>query len=147
MLRRTTCCITTALVLGGLTACGGSGASDADRVRETTLTYIGQLLDGDHGACRLLTADGRRQLEGRGRLFDLAGCDEVVDAVAAQYDDDARRAVKDLRIGKVSVRGDRATVRDQDIDIPAGLEGQMEINDAPTVLRQEDGDWKIEDLG
>ena len=147
MLRRTTCCITTTVVLGALTACGDSGASDADRVRETTLTYIGQLLHGDHDACGLLTAAGRRQLEGRGRLFDLAGCEEVVDAVATQYDDDARRAVKDLRIGKVSVSGGRATVRDQDIDVPAGLEGQMEINDAPTVLRRENGDWKIEDLG
>lgn len=147
MLRRTACCTTTALALSALTACGGSPRSDADRVREATLAYMEHLLNGDHEACGLLTADGQRQLEGRGRLFDLEGCEDVVDAVATQYSDAARRAVKDVRIDNVVVRGDRATVRDQDIQVPAGLEGQLEINDAPTVLRRQHGEWKIEDLG
>jgi hypothetical protein len=147
MLRGTTCALTTALALGALTACGGAPASDEDRVRETTLAFMAQLVDGDHDACEMLTADGRRQLEGRGRLFDLESCEDVVEAVATQYSDAARGAMKDLEIRAVTVRGDRATVRDQDILAPADLDGQLEINDRPTVLRRENGGWKIEDLG
>lgn len=147
MLRHATSCITTALALGALTACGGGPSSDEDRVRETTLAFMEQLAEGDHDACDRLSADGRRQLEGRGRLFDLDSCEDVIDAVAAEYSEAERRAMGDLEIRKVTIRGDRASVRDQDVQAPAELEGQLAINDKPTVLRRERGDWKIEDLG
>ena len=147
LLRGITCITTAALALSAVAACGGRAGSDEDRVRETTLTFHEQLARGDADACEHLTADGRRQLDGRAKLFDLDGCDELVQAVAAEYSAADRRAMSELRIRKVTIHGDRATVRDQDITVPAELDGQLEINDAPTVLRRERGDWKIENLG
>lgn len=147
LLRGITCITTAALALTAASSCGGRAGSDEDRVRETTLTFLEQLADGDADACDRLTADGRRQLDGRAKLFGLDGCDELVEAVAAEYSAADRRAMGELRIRKVAIRGDRATVRDHDITVPAELDGQLEINNAPTVLRRKRGDWKIEDLG
>ena len=147
LLRGITCITTAALTLTVAAACGGRADSDQEGVRETTLTFHEQLARGDAGACKRLTADGRRQLDGRAKLFGLDGCDELVEAVAAEYSAADRRAMGELRIRKVTIDGDRATVRDQDVVVPAELDGQLEINDAPTVLRRERGDWKIEDLG
>ena len=147
MLRTTTLATAAALAVTSLAACGGGPISEEDRVRDAALGFMVELTNGDTDACGRLTTDGRRQLDGRAELFGLDGCGAFVEAVAKEYSDADRKAMREMRIRRVSIRGDRAIVRDQDFAAPAALDGQLAVNDRPTVLRRTHGNWKIEDLG
>jgi len=147
MLRTTTLATAATLAATALAACGGTPPSDEEAVRATTLGFLAELAEGDEHACERLTNDGRRQLDGRAELLGLDGCAGIVAAIAAEYSDADREAMRELRIRKITIAGDRATVRDHDFEIPAELDGQLAIDDRPTVLRRQGGVWKLEELG
>lgn len=146
MLRPSIIATSAALAVAGLSACGGT-ASDEERVRGVALAFMTELAEGDANACERLSDDGRRQLESRAELLGLDGCEALVVAVRNEYSDADRAAIRQLRIRRVSVKGDRATVRDRDVTVPDELDGQLAIDDRPLILRKHGADWKIEDLG
>jgi hypothetical protein len=147
MLRSTTLATAATLALSALTACGGEPRSDEDKVRAQALDFMSELLHGDTDACDRLSKDGRRQVDSRAAFLDLDGCEAFVKEVEAEYSDADRDAVRKVRIRRVTIEGDRATIRDRDIVVPAELEGQVTLDERPVVLRRQRGEWKLEDVG
>ena len=58
-----------------------------------------------------------------------------------------RRLLPDVRVRRATIDGDRAVVRDEDLEIPPGLESTAYADGEPMVLRRVDGRWRITALG
>lgn len=140
--------ITLAVAAAGLTACGG-GTTDEAAVRQTMGDWFQRLGAGEGAAaCRLLTDEARRDFEATAEeMIGQASCDAVSGFFSLGLTDAERDAFGDVQIRRTTITGDRATVRDEDVVIPAGLLPQAERDDEPTLLRKVDGRWLIEDLG
>ena len=101
----------------GLTACGGDDKSDEDQVRDVIELVNNQ----DEEACDKLTDK---------YLKDVIGGDK--DDCEKQVKNTPKNAVK---IEKVSVNGDRATVT-----------GDIQGGSGEISLRKDGGDWKLDDV-
>ena len=144
-MRRT---LITLAAAASLTACGGP-TSDEAAVRQTMSDWFQRLGAGEgDAACRLLTDEARRDFEATAKeMVGRASCDAVSGFFSLGLTEAERDAFGDIEIRHVAVTGERATVRDKDVAIPAGLLTQAEGDDEPTVLREIEGRWLIEDLG
>jgi hypothetical protein len=142
-LAATTTAITVTAALA-ITACG-SGHSDADDVRATTLAYYHALLGPNPiKACALLTPHGREQIESPAAVSCEAASRLFPDLTSPRQ----RAAVDRIQVHAVTFADDhtRAIIADEDVTLPPVL-GRND-NGRPTILvKQRDGRWLIEDLG
>jgi hypothetical protein len=76
----------------------------------------------------------------------LLSCD-VIELASESMSDEERRATRGIRIRRVTVSGDRATIRNRDVSVPSGI--ATTGADGSTVLRKVDGawTWKLEHMG
>jgi hypothetical protein len=124
-------------------ACGEQ--SEADRALGAVRTWHAALTTGDAAsACGQLTDNCRRSFELDADPLGLLTCHEVVEMVAEAMTDTERRALRRIKVRKIEVHGDRATIRNKDVDVPPGL--QQTAEDGRTILRKVGGRWKLDRL-
>jgi len=132
----------TALALSG---CGGGGGNSADiaKVKQTITRVLGGLGSGDAATvCSSATTAGQAALA---KALPNSTCTKVVTLVSDHLSAGQKTALKSVRIGKVEVHGDRATVPNTSISSTKGsLRGFLRAGSAPTRLTKgSDGTWKI----
>jgi hypothetical protein len=124
---------------GGGSSGGGSGGSDEDEqaVTDVVLAFHRALADGDGDeACSMLAGRTRQQIEKSiENAPQLKGrsCAEVIEIVAENYPDQVKRALDSVKIQKVTVNGDRATVAYKVGNLPA----------TRMPLAREGSDWRV----
>lgn len=129
-----------------LVGCGGGRAADAGdaaNVKRTVQRALTALADGNGPAfCALATAGAQAELA---RTTPGASCAGVVRRISRQLSDRVKLGLRYARVGKVSLSGDRATIRAGDITSTRGtVKGFLQASAAPTqLIRQADGSWKI----
>ncbi len=130
-----------AAVAGG---CGSSGASaDSAKVKQTITTAFTDLADGNgQGFCSLATPAGQRAL-----ASNLPGstCAKVLALVSQHLSDEQKQALRHTTVKRVTVKGDKATVKNSDITASSGtLQGVLGASNASTTLtKQSDGSWRL----
>jgi len=114
------------LILAALAATG-CGASDEDEVRDAFSHATAAANDKDAARfCGLISAKARKQAEvGAGKT-----CEESLDQASLDALAQATPDPDEIKFGKVSVKGDNATV---------AVKGES----LETKLVKEDGDWKL----
>jgi hypothetical protein len=146
MTRRRTLAAAAALALSALPACGDNAATDARAEIETTLNgFMRAVAQGDGSAACARLAPAAREQFTREFAWTGAGCDEAAELTASMMSDDEAEAADDLRVRRVRLDGERASVDDRDVVVPDAL--TPERNGRPTVFRRARGAWLIEDLG
>lgn len=122
---------------GGVSGGGGGSEEDRRAVSEVVLDFHGALSDGDGGeACSLLAERTRQQIEKNiENAPQLKGrdCAEVIEIVAKNYPDRIKDALGDVKIRKVTIDGDRASVAYKVGPLPA----------TTMPLAREDGEWRV----
>jgi hypothetical protein len=118
------------LVVSLLSACGGS---DEEQIRDAMKSYNRALADRDtRKACSYLTGEAIREIARTG-----ASCRKAMTAVTELFDARTRNAVRRVRVGRIRVRGDKATAR---FSYPRPL--------PTTPIEQEhfkvSGEWRLE---
>ena len=147
MPRPITLALSATLALAGLTATACGNEDDADRVRAALGRYFSALGNGDgKQACSMLTSNGRRSLL-ENRMLVVDDCEDALEWEVALWPSAERIAVKKIAARKVSIRGDRATVRDEDVRLPSAIADADARDEHPIVLRRTPSGWKIEDVG
>ncbi|HEX8082664.1 MAG TPA: hypothetical protein VF529_00130 [Solirubrobacteraceae bacterium] len=135
--------------MAGATACGAGDAGDAeDAVADAVRGWMRDVADGNgKSGCARLTAKARRQLVEEIIPWD-GRCEGAVFLLSSDLSDEVRDALRRVRVKRVRIRGDRAEVRDTDVEFPARVHQMLEES-SPTkvVLRRVDGKWLLEDLG
>ena len=120
--------------------CGGS--SDADGAKHAMTDFMAAIGKGDgKKACALADESGRQRLvqAAKGKL----SCEDLVAAIAARLPADVRTGLQNAEVKKVTVKGDRATIKDSDISAKKGkLSGFLE-SETPTKLVKQGGEWKV----
>jgi hypothetical protein len=122
---------------------GGGGGADAASVKQTVRRALTALADGDGPAfCALATAGAQAELA---RTTPGAGCPQVVRRISHQLSPKVKLALRNARVGTVTIKDDQASIRDGDITSTRGtLKGFLQASAPPTRLtRQSSGTWKI----
>ena len=125
-----------------LAACGGQSA-DASHAAGTLTRAFHALASGDGATlCSLATSAGQKTLAA---AVPNSSCEKVVNLVSAHLTVKQKAALASVHVNKITVTGDRATVRAADISSDHGsFKGFLEPGSAPTKLaKQADGSWKI----
>jgi hypothetical protein len=126
-----------------LAACGS--ASDVQKIKETVTRQLAAIANGDgKTACSLATESGRKQLEGGGG----ASCEQVVAFLSRMMAGSLKEGLRTVRIKRVTINGDNATIQDADITSRRGnLVGftQAGASTQTTLVKQSDGSWKVSD--
>jgi hypothetical protein len=123
--------------------CGGGSGADAAKVKQTVRRALTALADGNGPAfCALATAGAQAELA---RTTPGAGCPQVVRRISHQLSPKVKLALRNARVGTVTIKGDHASIRDGDITSTQGtLKGFLQASAPPTRLtRQSSGTWKI----
>jgi hypothetical protein len=123
--------------------CGGGGRADAAKVKQTVRRALTALADGNGPAfCALATAGAQAELA---RTTPGAGCPQVVRRISHQLSPKVKLALRNARVGTVTIKDDQASIRDGDITSTRGtLKGFLQASAPPTRLtRQSSGTWKI----
>ncbi|MGI8712940.1 MAG: hypothetical protein ACR2NR_07120 [Solirubrobacteraceae bacterium] len=133
-----------ALCVAALTVagCGSAGAASV-QVKQTVRRALAALADGDGaGFCALATPSGQSLLA---ETQPGATCDSVVDRISRELSPSVKLGLLHAQVAKVTVAGNRATVRAADIGSSRGtVKGFLQASAPPTNLtRQADGSWKI----
>jgi len=141
--------LSAALALTGLSATACGGESDADDVRTVWLRAQVAVAKGDgHTACALMTKRAQHEVAMSDPLhWDAFDCPGVIALDAPDFTPAQLRAVRDLKVRRVSIDGNRATVRDQDIDFPQIFEDQVPERQPMVFRRGSDGSWKVDEVG
>lgn len=138
-----------ATALAGLAALGAGACagSEEDAAKQTLLSYHRYLNAGDgRRACQLLSSGYKRLAVEEAALIDpgISTCEQLVAQVASSMDERERLLRANVRIGRVRVEGDRATIAPQDIEWPKDLvTDDDELSDEPVVLVKQHGAWKV----
>jgi hypothetical protein len=128
-----------------LAACGGEGLhGDARAAADTIHRYQHHLIRGEaREACALLTPRGRRELGG---VF--SSCEERAREIGFLVSPEQKAAIGKFLIRHVSVKGTRAVITANDVELPAHADGvYIDHNGPPTVLRRVHGSWLIDQIG
>jgi hypothetical protein len=129
-----------AVALGG---CGGT--NDVQKIKETVTRQLTAIADGDgKTACSLATESGRQQLQGGSG----ASCEQVVAFLSRMMAGSLKEGLRTVRIKRVTINGDNATIQDADITSRRGnLVGftQAGASTQTTLVKQADGSWKVSD--
>lgn len=128
-----------------IAGCGGGGSSgnDASKVEQTVTTAFHALAAGDGATlCGLATPAGQRTLAS---ALPHSNCANVIKLVSLHLTAAEKAALQSVKIKKVTINGDHATVSDADLTSSRGsLKGFIRSGSAPTRLtRQSDGSWKL----
>ncbi|MGB9183499.1 MAG: hypothetical protein WCB67_05490 [Solirubrobacteraceae bacterium] len=141
------CGLFSVFVLSGvlLAGCGSSTglSADASHAANTLTRAFHALGTGDGGTvCSLATTAGRKSLAS---AVPHSTCAQVVTLVSAHLTTKQKAALGSVKVRKVSVKGNLATVRAKDISSTQGsFKGFLSANSAPERLsKQSDGTWKI----
>jgi hypothetical protein len=121
-------------------ACGGDdgASSPAEAVR----AYNGAVADGDgERACAQLDKSAQIELRDATQGAARSSCKQVVELLAAFYDDATKERLRDAEIA-ASQQGDRGAAR---FTSPIGSGGPAQAQ--TFELRRIDGEWKITSLG
>jgi hypothetical protein len=143
MPRRSACAGTLAAVVLSVAGCGAGGGADAAAVKRTVQRALTALADGDGAAfCALATPSARAELR---RTTPGATCPEVVRRISEQLTPPITLALRHARVGAVTLRGNRASIRAGQITSAQGsLKGFLQAAAPPTTLvRQANGTWRI----
>jgi hypothetical protein len=145
------------LLVAGMAACGSRSAeplsADAARAAGVVLSFDIHLARGEsEAACRLLTDRAKRQLARSLALPDLGRDPQGGCLMAAQLATDSwsaaeRRAIPRIRIRRVDVDVDQATVPIDAVEFPKELEHLRADGEHPNRLVRVDGRWLLDDLG
>ena len=97
-------------------ALAGCGATDEERAKETVRDYLQALADGNsRRACDRLTPDAQRRLEAswaaRAPGIGATSCPELVELIADTIAPEDADRLTEVEFERVTVEGDRATVR------------------------------------
>jgi hypothetical protein len=137
-----------AMVLG--VACSSS-TSDQAKVKTVVKGFLADTVDGRATqACSALTGDALRFVSSVGAVAGTtASCPDAVKTLSGLYAADEAKALKNAKIEKVTISGDRATIAPQDVKID--YQGQSHIFPArsggPIVVLKTDAGWKLDSLG
>jgi len=149
MTRHTILAAAAALTLIALTACGGARGDSGPTVDlERALNAFGHDVAAGDGeaACARLTRAGQADVIATFGLGDDTSCEAAVGVAAYMLTDEEKAAFDDFRIRRAHVKGDRAEVRDGDVERPPALTPAPD-NGEPAVFRRVAGRWLLEDLG
>jgi hypothetical protein len=129
--------VTAALAIGG---CGGDDAYSTPAKSVSAYNHAVAGGDGDK-ACAHLDPSAQKELQNSTQGSARGSCKQVIDLLAAFYDDATKDRLRDAKIA-ASEQGDRGSAR---FNSPTGLGGpdQAQTYD----LRREGGKWKITSLG
>jgi hypothetical protein len=127
-----------------LAACGSSSSSnDGAAVKQTMTRALHALATGDGTTlCSLATPAGRKTLAA---ALPHQSCPSIVKLVSAHLSPALREGLASVKVKRVTISGNRATISDTDITSSQGtLQGFIQPNSPPTQLTKEsDGSWKI----
>jgi hypothetical protein len=129
-------------MLGALPGCGSKPKSDADKVKDTMTGFLKAVGDGDGGkACAMTTQSGREKLMRAAK--GVLSCESVIAAIASKLPDEAKTGLKNAKVQRATVRGNTATVLDQDITSTKGNVRAFLTTGTPTKFIKQGGNWKI----
>lgn len=112
----------------------GCGSSEADP-QSAYLNLEKKLIAGDPAACELMSSDYQNKLAASAEKFS-ADCPEVVKKVQAGFREDPD--LKTKSIGKVNVRGDKATL------IASSTYDGKDVRTEAFLKRKADGNWILD---
>jgi len=124
-----------------LAGCGGT--SDATKVEQTVTRAFRALATGAGATlCSLATPAGQKTLAA---AVPHSTCENVIKLVSVHLTASQKAALESVKIKKVTISGDHATVSDADLTSAHGsLKGFIQSGSAPTKLtKQSDGSWKL----
>jgi hypothetical protein len=122
-----------------LTAAGCGGAASASSPTDAVRSYNSAVADGDGArACGLLDGAARKELQDSTQGAIRGSCRQVIEALAAFYDDATKQRLRDAQVDSHS-DGDRGTATFASPVTPGQRESYQ--------LQRVDGGWKIASLG
>ena len=128
----------------------GCGSADPDaEVADVLRGWFRDLADGDGAAaCSRLSPNAQRQFLDSIEPGAALGCERGVARLHGDLTPELRDAFRAVRVHHVDVRGDRAAVRDEDVEfVRPAVRAAATESPAPVVFRRIDGRWRVEDLG
>lgn len=132
------------VVCAMVAACGSGGsANDTAHVKQTLTRAFRALAKGDGSTlCSLATPQGRQALTAG---IPHTSCVGIVKLAGAHLSPSLKAALASVRIKRVTVNGNQASVSYADITSARGsLAGFIQPGATPTRLtKQPDGSWKI----
>ncbi len=132
-----------AAALIGLAGCGGPSPADVSAVKTTVRSFLVAIADGDTArACALVTPAGQAGLAAAaGRRG--SPCASVVASASSQLSPAVRHALRGVEVRRVTIQGDRATVRDEDIATSTGNLSPLLRAGSTTKLVKSRGRWQL----
>jgi hypothetical protein len=122
-----------------VTAVGCGGASSASSPTDAVRSFNSAVADGDGArACDLLDGAARRELQDSTQGAIRGSCRQVIEALAAFYDDATKDRLRDAEV-QSQPDGDRATATFASAVTPGRRESYS--------LRRTGGSWRIASLG
>jgi hypothetical protein len=120
-------------------ACGSSAPPSAKDAQATVRQYFHALVAGDaDGVCRELSSSAQSQVA---NAAHTSSCKQASQALETTFDDKARNALRQVKVGAVHVTGNTATV---------SITGPSDTDPTPTTqtvpLELHDGHWQIQRL-
>jgi hypothetical protein len=110
--RATISSVAVLVIVLALAACG-VGGSPKDAIRSTATQYAKALSERDAAkACDLMSSEAKRLIVAAHAPSGGRDCPTVIKNVVVSLDDSVRRELRDYRVTKVEIAGDRASVED-----------------------------------
>jgi hypothetical protein len=122
------------LALAPIAACGDSGASDEDQIKDTVSGFYTAFAEGKGDtACGFMSANAKAQLLKSTKALGVTTCAKGIEAAAGFLPAKLSNQIKSLKATDVKVDGDKATANPE-----------PKITNAKLLLVKEDGDWKLD---
>jgi hypothetical protein len=130
----------------GAAGCGGSG--DDQAVKQTMQRFLGAIGRGDgKAACALVTPAGQaalaQQIAALTHATRTVSCQLILTEIAKLLPPAAKQGLESVRVQKVTVKGNTATVLSRDVHATNGNVSAFLSGSAPTKLAKVGGSWKV----
>ena len=144
--RALTAVASTALLMF-LAGCGGGGGQD-QAVKQAVTQFLSAVGRGDGAAaCKHVTPAGQRalanQIAAATKSTRTVSCQLIITEIGKLLPADVKTGLQNARISKVTVSGDTASVRDQDIHAAKGNLQPFLQGGPSTKLQRVGGVWMV----
>ena len=134
--------------LAAFAGCGGSGANPDQAVKQAVVQFLAAVGRGDgKTACQHVTPAGQRalanQIAAATQAKRTVSCDVIISQIGKLLPADVKTGLQNAKVLKVTVSGNNASVRDQDIQATKGNLQAFLQGGPSTKLQKVGGDWKV----
>ena len=123
-----------------------SSSSPPDDTTKIKQTLVGEFADMAHGngdsACKRMTSDEQRKIADQWKQGST--CPDAIKSVSENLTDDVKKGMLSVKVNKVTINGNTATVANSDISSSEGDVSSLLTDSEPTEFtKQSNGDWLI----